>query len=136
MKLRITAGILLGLIFVTANGAMAQKKNGGKPVALDVQEFKTKLASTPGAVLLDVRTPEEFSEGIIKGAVNIDYRDPAFGKKIAALDKEKPYFLYCLSGKRSGAAAEQMKDAGFKTIYTLADGYQGWTDEGLETAKP
>ena len=136
MKLRITTSILLALTLATINCAIAQKKGGSKPVSLNAEAFKTKLTSTPGAVLLDVRTPQEFSEGVIQGAVNIDYRDPSFGKKIAALDKEKPYFLYCLSGKRSSAAAEQMKEAGFKTIYTLTDGYQGWTDEGLETAKP
>ena len=136
MKLQITAGIILALTLTTINCALAQKKGGNKPVALNAQEFKTKLTSTPDAVLLDVRTPEEFSEGVIKGAVNMDYRDPSFAKKIGGLDKEKPYFLYCLSGKRSGAAAEQMKEAGFKNIYTLTDGYQGWTDKGLESVKP
>lgn len=117
---------------------MGQKKEetAGKPVTLNAQDFKTKFSATPGAVLVDVRTPEEFSDGVIKGAINIDYRDVSFGKKIAALDKEKPYFLYCLSGKRSDGAAKQMQSAGFKTVYVLEDGYQGWTDEGLETAKP
>ena len=131
-----TAGIILILLLMTVTCTMAQKTEGGTPIALKPKDFKSKLSSTPGAVLVDVRTPDEFSEGVIKGAINIDYRDPSFEKKISSLDKDKPYFLYCLSGKRSGEAAKQMQSAGFKTIYTLADGYQGWTDKGLETAKP
>ena len=52
------------------------------------------LASKPDAVLVDVRTPEEFSEGIIEGAINIDFNDPSFGEKINALDKEQT--IFCL----------------------------------------
>jgi rhodanese-related sulfurtransferase len=48
---------------------------------------KSTLASTPDAVLVDVRTPDEFSEGIIEGAINIDFKDPSFDEKINALDK-------------------------------------------------
>jgi rhodanese-related sulfurtransferase len=130
------ATILLGLIMISVTCAIAQTKEATKAIDLSPKEFKEKLASTPGAVLVDVRTSQEFSEGIIKGAVNIDYRDPSFAKKISKLDKDKPYFLYCLAGKRSTGAAEQMQAAGFKTIYTLEEGYQGWTAEGLETTKP
>jgi rhodanese-related sulfurtransferase len=130
------AAILLGLIILSVTCAMAQTKEGSKPVDLTSKEFKEKIASTPGAVIVDVRTPQEYSEGIIKGAVNIDYRDPSFAKKISKLDKDKPYFLYCLAGTRSAGAAEQMQKAGFKTIYTLEEGFKGWTTEGLETTKP
>jgi rhodanese-related sulfurtransferase len=53
-----------------------------------------------------------------------------------SLDKEKTYFVYCLSGKRSGDAVNLMAEAGFENIYTLKDGLQKWTEEGLETTKP
>ena len=83
-----------------------------------------------------MRTPDEFSEGIIEGAINIDFKDPSFGEKISALDKSKPYFVYCLSGKRSGDAAKQMDSVGFKSIYLLKGGYKDWKNAGLETARP
>ncbi len=67
--------------------------------------FKDKVASAgANAVLLDVRTPEEVAEGIIPGAVNIDFRAPDFAEKIAELDKDKTYFVYCKVGGRSAKA--------------------------------
>ena len=134
-----TSIFFLAIMLITLSCTTAEKKDNAsenKTVVLEPQEFKSKLLSTPDAVLIDVRTPEELSDGIIQGAVNIDFKDPQFTEKISALDKEKPYFVYCLSGKRSGDAVKQMEGAGFKDIYTLKDGIQHWLDEGLETAKP
>ena len=103
---------------------------------LSPQEFKSKLESIPGAVVVDVRTPEEISTGFLKGAINIDFKDPTFEENIKTLDKSKPYFVYCLSGKRSGSAAEIMEEAGFNEVYTLEDGLQRWKKEGLPTIEP
>ena len=88
------------------------------------------------AVLIDVRKPEEFSEGIISGADNIDFTAPDFTNKIAGLDRSKPYFVYCKSGKRSANAVSQMKEMGFKNLYTLDGGLNNWKDQGLEIVKP
>lgn len=104
-------------------------------ILLSHEEFKSKLESTPEAVLLDVRTPEEVSRGVIKGAINVDYKGSAFFEKIKTMDKEKPHFVYCLSGKRSSNAATEMKEAGFKEIYTLKDGLQDWIKAGLPIEK-
>ena len=131
-------GLLFGLLLLMASCTPAEKKEASdsEVVALSPRDFKSTLASKPDAILVDVRTPDEFSEGIIEGAVNIDFKDPSFGEKINALDKSKPYFLYCLSGKRSGDAAKQMDSVGFKSIYMLKGGYKTWKNEGLEIARP
>jgi rhodanese-related sulfurtransferase len=105
-------------------------------VTLDPHDFQSKLSEVSNPVLIDVRTPGELSEGMIDGAVNIDFKDPSFDEKISTLDKDKSYFLYCLSGKRSGDAAKQMDSAGFKHIYMLEGGFKNWNSEGLETVKP
>ncbi len=89
------------------------------------QVFKKMYKETPGAVLLDVRTPGEFSSGHISGAKNIDFTSSSFGSKIAALDKSKTYFLYCRSGARSGGACNAMAAEGFK-VYNLAGGIGSW----------
>lgn len=102
-----------------------------EPVVLDPHEFKTELEETPNAVLIDVRTPEEVAEGAIEGAVNIDYQDDGFTQGIDTLDRNKNYFVYCLSGKRSADAIEEMQKAGFRNIYTLKDGYRNWKDQGV-----
>lgn len=67
-------------------------------------------------VVIDVRTPEEFAAGHIGGAQNIDVEAADFGSKIASLDKEAAYLVYCHSGRRSGIAAAQMAAAGFMDI--------------------
>lgn len=78
--------------------------------------------------LLDVRTPEEFSEGFIKGAINLDYFDQQnFIKQISRLDKTEPVYLYCRSGNRSMKAARQLVSLGFEKVYDLAGGYLVWS---------
>jgi len=131
-------GLLFGLLLLMASCTPAEKKEGSdiEVVALSPRDFKSTLASKPDAIVVDVRTPDEFSEGIIEGAINIDFKDPSFGKKIDALDKSKPYFLYCLSGKRSGDAAKLMDSVGFKSIYMLEGGFKNWKNEGLEITRP
>jgi rhodanese-related sulfurtransferase len=71
------------------------------------------------AVILDVRTPEEYKETRVKGAVNIDFKNPNFKSEIEKLDKSKPYKLYCRSGNRSGKAMELMKGMGFTNLENL-----------------
>lgn len=80
--------------------------------------------------LIDVRTPQEYAQGAIKGAVNIDYFDQElFLKKISALEKSKPVYLYCRSGNRSMKAARQLASLGFEKIYDLAGGYLAWSSK-------
>ncbi|RYZ69648.1 MAG: rhodanese-like domain-containing protein [Proteobacteria bacterium] len=66
--------------------------------------------------VIDVRTPEEFSESHVVGAQNIDVQNSSFKEQIQKLDKSKKYVLYCRSGKRSGKAKAEMKALGFKEV--------------------
>ena len=78
-------------------------------------------------ILVDVRTPEEYAEGFIEGAINIDYFDQqSFIKQISELDKKEPVYLYCRSGNRSMKAARQLVTLGFEKVYDLAGGYMSW----------
>lgn len=80
---------------------------------LSGRDFKKQFESTPGAVLLDVRTAGEFSMGTIPGAKNIDFLSPAFAQKAPQLDKSVTYFVFCRSGNRSASACRQMHRLGF-----------------------
>lgn len=105
-------------------------------VNLDAKGFKKSLEATPEAVIVDVRTAPEVADGKIPGAINIDYNAADFDKKIASLDKTKPYYVYCMAGVRSAKAADKMKAAGFTNIINLEGGYKSWVDSGFKTAKP
>ena len=67
----------------------------------------------PGAVLVDVRRPEEFAQGHLPGAMNIEVTAPDFAQRVASLDKHAPTYVYCRSGARSASAAKQLTAAGF-----------------------
>ena len=97
---------------------------------LSVSEFSSKVTEA-AVITLDVRTPGEFSEGHIEGALLIDFQSGNFENEIASLDKTKTYAVYCRSGNRSGQAVKVMSDAGFSNLYNLNGGVIDWANAGL-----
>jgi len=84
-----------------------------------------------GLVVLDIRTPEEFNEVRLAGAVNVDYYDADFADQLDALDKNDPYVMYCRSGNRSSDAVKAMKELGFVEVYEIDGGIVNWYDSGF-----
>jgi phage shock protein E len=82
----------------------------------------------PGAVLLDVRRPEEFAQGHLPAAVNIEVTAPDFAQRVASLDKDAPTYVYCRSGARSASAAGQLTQAGFANVSNLLGGVMDWPE--------
>jgi len=90
-------------------------------------EFQ-KLAKEESTLIIDVRNPEEVSEGYINGAnLFINYNGNDFESKITKLDKSKSYIIYCRSGGRSVSASQFMASKGFKKLYNLEGGISNWT---------
>ncbi len=91
-----------------------------------------KMLSEDGTVqLVDVRTPEEYAEGHLSGALDIDWKADGFlDKAQSLLDASRPVLVYCRSGKRSASAAAELGKAGFQ-VYNLLGGYLGWTEAGM-----
>lgn len=97
---------------------------------LSQEEWATQFKTDDQGFLLDVRTPEEFEDGYIPGATNIDiYLGPEFIEEVEKLDKGKNYYVYCRSGKRSGQACTIMNQLGFKNAYNLSGGFMEWDGE-------
>jgi rhodanese-related sulfurtransferase len=95
-------------------------------VDLAVAAFAEKM-DTPDVVILDVRTPGETARGMIIGAREIDYRAADFAERVAELDRDKTYLVYCQSGGRSSSAVSAMSEMGFKNVYNLLGGYGAWS---------
>lgn len=94
--------------------------------ALTPDEF-ARVIKQEDVVLVDVRTPEEFAEGHIAGAKNIDWRDSAFARRASEqLDKSKTLALYCKAGRRSHAAAGKLSAMGYQNIVELRGGIEAW----------
>jgi len=70
-------------------------------------------------VIIDVRTPAEFNEGHLDGAILMDLSGGQFADKFRNLDPEDDYAVYCRSGNRSGQAVAMMRDAGFENVIDL-----------------
>ena len=95
---------------------------------LDQQEWVSLMDETPEAVILDVRTEEEYESGYIKDAQLIDIRQPQeFMEAIQSLAKDKSYFVYCRSGARSGQACQLLEQIGIASAYNLDGGILAWT---------
>ncbi len=82
------------------------------------------------AVLVDVRTEDEYNSGYIENSLNIDYFSNDFSVNADKLDKNTPIILYCRSGKRSSMSANKISKLGFKEIYNLQGGILEWIEEG------
>lgn len=83
-----------------------------------------------GMVVLDVRSPEEFAEGHLEGAVMIDFYAPDFAEQLAQLDGNTPYLLYCRSGNRSGETLTLMRQMGFTDVTEIDGGITAWREAG------
>lgn len=89
------------------------------------EEFKALIDKKDG-LILDVRTKDEVAAGKIENATNLDYYSATFKDDVAKLDKDKPVYVYCRSGGRSGGAKKIMTEMGFNIVYNLKGGYSNW----------
>lgn len=106
------------------------------PGDISVGQARALLADPPaGLVVVDVRTPQEFRQGHLPGARNMDFFGGSFERETEALAKDAPVLLYCRTGKRSAAAAELLDEAGVKRIYHMHQGLEAWREAGLPLEK-
>ena len=130
-------GIAWILLLVSA---VAMPVMGGSAVTnVSVGKAQTLLKERAGKadfVILDVRTPEEFAEGHIDGAVNLDVQARDFEKKLRALDRKKSYLVYCRTGNRSRKATVAMEALGFRSIFHMNEGIVKWKQQNLPLTRP
>ena len=81
-------------------------------------------------ILLDVRTPDEFSSGFIKKAKNLDFYSETFQNDLLSIDKSLAVVLYCRTNNRSTKTANILKQNGFKEISVLEGGITDWVKRG------
>jgi len=97
---------------------------------LTQEEWSEQYEAKDDAIILDVRTEDEFENGYIPNAKNIDiYLGQEFISELKQLDKNKSYYVYCRSGNRSGQACAIMNQLGFENAYNLEGGFLDWEGE-------
>jgi rhodanese-related sulfurtransferase len=122
-------GVLLLALTLAAMGAAGSAVTNvtvGK-----AQKLIKERAGKADFVILDVRTPEEFAEGHIHGAVNLDVQSRDFEKGLRKLDRKKSYLVYCRTGNRSRRATIAMEALGFRSIFHMTEGIVMWKQQNL-----
>jgi len=110
----------------------------GNKTAWNVQDVtpaaaQKLLAENKEVRVLDVRTPAEYAEGHIAGALNVDFKASDFAENVGKLDKNTTYIVHCRSGKRSSGSLPILKENSFGTIYHLNKGFNSWKAAGMPT---
>jgi len=101
---------------------------------IEADKLNDLMAADTELQLIDVRSPEEFAEGHLKGAVNININDASFNDEIQKLLRDEPVFLYCRSGGRSARAGKIVAALGYRA-YDLDKGIQGWEGQNFPVEK-
>ena len=124
--------LVLSFNFISCAQSSSAKKSDIVSL-ISPQELKDKLGED--IQLIDVRTPQEFAEGHLDGAVMIDYFDAEFMNKMSKLDKSKDLYIYCRSGNRSGKASRKLESMGFPKVFDLKGGILNWNRNNMKVVK-
>jgi len=122
------------IMLISCNSNQAQQ-TGPVIENVDATAFKVLVDAGKG-IILDVRTPEEVSEGYINNASTINLYDDDFNAKINLIQKDRQIYVYCASGGRSAEAAELLKKNGFSKVFNLNGGMSEWKNNGFAVVKP
>lgn len=126
----------LALIMLLAAPTLALAGCVGSDQAFDTEptdRWKDRLETTPGAFILDVRTPQEYAAGHIPNSTLIPHTDIRSRAEELPADKSTPMFVYCRSGSRSTAASETLAELGYTNIVNMRGGFPDWARAGYPT---
>ncbi|WP_405376965.1 rhodanese-like domain-containing protein [Nonlabens sp. Asnod3-A02] len=94
---------------------------------LNNQEWKEQTAQDDNSIILDVRTDDEVSEGMIPNALHYDiFKPQEFMEAVNGMDADKNYYVYCRAGSRSMQACQIMEQLGIKNTFNLTGGFSNW----------
>ncbi|MCF8236095.1 MAG: hypothetical protein K9G67_14005 [Bacteroidales bacterium] len=79
-------------------------------------------------MVLDLRTPAEYAEGHIEGAVNLDFKNECFTGSLETMDRDKTYLIHCRTVNKAGKTLDIMKELGFKEVYLMDGGFKAWKE--------
>lgn len=115
---------ILGLIGICILFSCANSNENVKTITVD--DLKLKIREDKNIQILDVRTSSETSDGVIFNAIQVNLISNSFEtRSIDVLNKDKPVYVYCRSGRRSKIAAGILADNGYD-VYNVKGGYVAW----------
>ena len=122
-------------LLLSLMGFLSCKSDDSSLVQIITFDQLEKTSEIDGIQLVDVRTADEYTNGHIKNALNIDFLDSNFKLNIQKLDKTKPVIVYCQRGSRSSKSATKLVENEFVKVYDLKGGFSKWLSEGRMVEK-
>jgi phage shock protein E len=136
MKTTLKLSLLFFISILNINCNNQNSSKTGAPLGeinqVSAAEFKEKSVNQ---TIIDIRTPQEYGQGYIEGAININYFDRSFLDQVSEFDKNKPIFIYCRSGNRTSSASKKLLKLGFTEVYDLQGGIISWARDKNEIVK-
>lgn len=111
--------ILAGMLLLILGGCSSSGETPtSAPTVVGVRTITAAeaIGMLGSRIIIDVRNPDEYAAGHIAGAVNIPVEAADFGARVAELDRQGSYLVYCRSGRRSALASDLMAEAGFTDV--------------------
>ncbi|MEK6195127.1 MAG: rhodanese-like domain-containing protein [Deltaproteobacteria bacterium] len=124
--------LFLCLLLLVSSNSMATGASVENISARTSAALIEKNQSNPDFIILDIRTPGEFSAGHIDGARMIDFYAKSFAQEFRSLDRNKTYLVYCRSGNRSGQLMQAVNKMDFKKVYNMKSGLVDWVGQGFK----
>lgn len=128
MTLAIRRGLLIALLLV-AGCSISEMHDVAQ------EELLQRINAKDSGLILDVRTPAEYAEGHVPGAINIPHDQLSARISEVAGFRGKDVVVYCRSGKRAAIATDVLKQAGFSKLLHLQGDMSGWSEKGLPVEK-
>ena len=116
-------GLVLLMVVAMVTQAWAAEKS------ISAHDAKSLLDTNKNIYLLDVRTPQEYSQGKLAGSVLIPLGE--FERRMREVPKNKTIIVYCAVGSRSKPVANFLSQHGYKDVYNMTDGIVGWYRNGF-----
>ena len=130
--------LLIPLLLILPVEAGNDEKKSPTIVHVDARQAGELLSGPDkknSPIIIDIRTSDEFREGHLKGARQIDFLEKGFAEKVRKLDRSRPYLIHCRSGGRSSSSLALWKKMKFKKVYHLDGGILAWEKAGLPVVK-
>lgn len=102
---------------------------------LSVRDARRMLRRKPPVILVDVRRADEFKSGHLRRAVNIDWYERDFARRMARFSRDRPIVIYCARGRRSALALHVLDSLGFRNAWHISGGYQAWQRKGYPVTR-
>ncbi len=120
---------VLSMTVMSCNGAASDGVFVNKTVA-ECYTLISENQNNPDFIILDVRTPAEYTSGYIENAINLDYYEDDFEETLATYDKNKTYLIYCRTANRTASVMKIMQRLEFTEVYNMQGGINAWKSAG------